>query len=120
MDLLLADPAGPLVVDFKTAARSIAPLAITHEIQLSSYAYLLRATTDRQEAGLEIRQLVKTKIPQVEFHRYEPRSARHFRRLFAVIRAYLDDLDSERFVFRPGFACQTCEFRDSHCGSWDG
>ena len=72
IDLVLAEAAGPLVVDFKTAARSAAPLEITHEIQLSAYSYLLRAKTAQQEAGLEIRQLVKTKKPQVDRHRYEP------------------------------------------------
>jgi hypothetical protein len=36
----------------------------------------------------------------MEFHRHEPRSESHFRRLFAAIRAYLDDLDAGRFVFR--------------------
>ena len=33
---------------------------------------------------------------------YHPaRTDAHFRRLFAVIRAYLDDLDCGRFIFRP-------------------
>ena len=120
IDLVLAEETGSLVVDFKTAARSAAPLEITHEIQLSAYAYLLRAKTAGQEAGLEIRQLVKTKKPQVDRHRYEPRSEAHFRRLFAVVRAYLDDLDQGRFVFRPGMACQMCEFREMQCRAWGG
>ena len=42
----------------------------------------------------------------------------HFRHLFKVIRAYLDDLDTGRFVFRPGFACMMCDFRDDHYRSW--
>lgn len=36
MDLVLDEAAGPLIVDFKTAARSAEPLEITHEIQLTS------------------------------------------------------------------------------------
>jgi hypothetical protein len=68
---------------------------------------------------LEIRSLIKTKKPKVEFHEYPPRSAVHFRRLFSVIRAYLDDLDSGRFIFRPGFACSMCDLRDS-CRHWQG
>jgi putative RecB family exonuclease len=118
IDLVLDESAGPFIVDFKTAARSTSPTDVTHEIQLSSYAYLLRQTSRRQESGLEIRQLIKTKVPQVKYHRHPARSEAHFRRLFAVIRAYLDDLDQRRFVFRPGLGCHSCEFHNSHCASW--
>jgi putative RecB family exonuclease len=120
MDLVLDDEAGPLIADFKTAARSSEPLEISHEVQLSCYSYLFRHASLIQEAGLEIRSLVKTKVPQVHFHRYSARGEQHFGRLFAVIRAYLDDLDSGRFVFRPGMGCSWCDFRDTHCRSWSG
>ena len=120
IDLVLEEAAGPLVTDFKTAARSNAALEITHEIQLSSYSYLLRHSLQRQEAGLEIRSLIKTKVPQVQFHRYAARTERHFRRLFAAIRAYLDDLDRGDFVYRPGLGCSMCDFRNSHCQQWSG
>jgi putative RecB family exonuclease len=118
IDLVLDESGGPLIVDFKTAARSTAPSEVTHEIQLSSYAYLLRQALQQRESGLEIRQLIKTKVPQVKYHRHPARSEAHFRRLFAVIRAYLDDLDQRRFVFRPGLGCQSCEFHNSHCAGW--
>ena len=92
-------------------SRSSEPLEISHEIQLSCYAYLLRHNSSVHEAGLEIRSLVKTKIPKVELHRYAVRNEKHFGRLFAVVRAYIDDLDSGRFLFRPGLGCAMCEFR---------
>ena len=120
MDLVLDEEAGPLIADFKTAARSSEPMEISHEIQLSCYSYLYRHASPIQEAGLEIRSLVKTKVPQVHFHRYPPRDERHLGRLFAVIRAYLDDLDSGRFVFRPGMGCSWCDFRDTYCRGWSG
>ena len=118
MDLVLDDAAGPLVVDFKTAARSTEPLEISHEIQLTSYAYLLRHGTSQQESGLEIRSLIKTKMPKCEFHRYPARKDAHFARLFAVVREYLDALDAGRFNYRPGFGCAMCDFRESHCQRW--
>lgn len=118
MDLVLDEPAGPLIADFKTSARSAEPLEITHEIQLSSYAYLFRQIEQRQEVGLEIRSLIKTKAPKVEFHRYPARTDAHFRRLFAVIREYLDALDAGRFNYRPGWGCSMCEFRETHCRAW--
>lgn len=120
MDLVLDEDAGPLIADFKTAAKSSEPAEITHEIQLSCYSYLFRRSSPLPECGLEIRSLIKTKVPQVQFHRYAARDARHFQRLFTVIRAYLDDLDAGRFAYRPTWTCASCEFRDTHCRSWAG
>lgn len=117
---LITDDDGPLIVDFKTSSRSSPPYEVSNEIQLSSYAYLFRQLTGQQEAGLEIRSLVKTKTPKVECHRYPARSDQHFRRLFAVIREYLDALDSGRFNFRPGWGCAMCDHRDAHCQAWLG
>ena len=119
MDLVLDGHEGPVIADFKTSARSSEPLEIAHEIQLSSYAYLFRYVEQRQEAGLEIRSLIKTRAAKVEFHRYPPRTDAHLRRLFAVLREYADALDRGRFNYRPGFGCSMCDFRE-HCRSWTG
>jgi putative RecB family exonuclease len=67
-----------------------------------------------------MRRLVKAKVPQVSFHPWPARTERHFGRLFAMIQAYLDDLHSQRFLFRPGHACGYCDFRDRHCREWVG
>jgi hypothetical protein len=120
IDLVTHGDDGPIVADVKTAARGGRPPDTVHEIQLTSYSYLFRHASGSQESALEIRSLVKTKTPRLETHRHPARGGAHFRRFFAVIRAYLDDLNSGRFVFRPGFACQFCEFRDSHCHAWSG
>ena len=120
VDLILDDKAGPTIIDFKTAARSAEPLEVIHEIQLTSYAFLLRHVSTGNEAGLEIRSLVKTKAPKIETHRYLPRTDAHFRRLFAVVREYLDALDRGQFNFRPSWGCGMCDFRDSHCRRWKG
>ena len=117
---MIDEPDGPVITDFKTTARGGMPSETTHEIQLSSYSYLFRQMTGRREAGIQIRSLVKTKKPRIEFHEYGPRTEAHFRRLFAVVRGYLDDLDAGRFVFRPGWTCSMCEFRETHCRSWSG
>jgi hypothetical protein len=120
VDLVTDDDDGPIIADFKTTARRGRPLDVIHEVQLTSYAYLFRYASGSLEAALEIRGLVKTKTPRVELHRYEARTETHLRRLFAVIRAYLDDLDSGRFIFRPGLGCQMCDFRHDHCQRWLG
>ncbi len=118
VDLVLGGESGPVIIDFKTAARSGRPTETAHEIQLGCYSHLFRELTGESEAGLEIRSLVKTKTPQIEFHPYPARRNAHFRRLFAVIKTYLDDLHSDRFIFRPGFGCSMCDHRDGRCQSW--
>ena len=117
LDLVLDDPTGPSIVDFKTAKRSSSALDVVHEVQLSSYAWLFRQSAGRREGSLEIRSLVKTKTPKIVTHEFPARRDVHFRRLFTVVRAYLDNLDSGRFVFRPGWNCATCDFQ-SHCQGW--
>ena len=60
---MLDETDGPIIADFKTTSRGGEPLEITNEIQLSSYSYLFRHTSQRPESALEIRNLVKTKTP---------------------------------------------------------
>ena len=119
LDLVLNDTDGPLVCDFKTSAKGGEPLVTAHEVQLTSYSLLYRHSQGNDEGGLEIRSLVKTKTPKIEFHRYPARTDVHFRRLFSVLREYVDALDAGRFNFRPGFSCSMCDFR-SHCSRWAG
>ena len=57
----------------------------------------------------------QTKTPKIEYHGFGPRTEAHLRRLFAVIRLYLDDLHANRYVYRPGWGCAMCDFVDSHC-----
>jgi len=68
---------------------------------------------------LEIRSLVKTKSPKVEIHCYPARTEGHFKRLFSVIREYIDALDSGRFNYRPAFGCGMCDFKEQ-CRTWAG
>ena len=119
-DLILGEDDGPLICDFKTSSRTTPPFEISHEIQLSAYSYLFREMAGIEEAGLEIRSLIKTRQPKVEIHRYSARTGAHFRRLFAIVREYLEALDSGRFNFRPGWGCGVCDFRESRCRVWAG
>jgi hypothetical protein len=120
VDLILDNNDGPVIIDFKTSARSAPPFEITHEIQLSAYAWLYRQLTGSRESELQIRSLIKTKTPKIEVHRYPARTDAHFRRLFAVLREYLEALHAGRFNYRPGFGCSMCDFRNSQCSTWAG
>ena len=95
-------------------------MEITHEIQLSCYSFLFRQASSLPEEALEIRNLIKTKTPRVENHRYGPRSPAHYQRLFAVIRGYLNALDAGNYVIRPNHLCAACEFQTTHCARWTG
>jgi len=120
VDLVLDGEDGPIVLDFKTSSRSAPPFEVTHEVQLSAYAWLYRQLTGTEAAALEIRSLIKTKTPKVEVHRYPARTGIHFRRLFNLLREYIDALDSGRFNHRPGWGCGMCDFRETHCRLWEG
>jgi len=111
VDLVLPGDSGPTITDFKTSSRSAPPFEVTHEIQLTCYAWLYRQLTGQRESALEIRSLIKTKKPKVETHCYTARTAGHFRRLFAVVREYLDALAAGRFNYRPGWGCSMCDYR---------
>jgi hypothetical protein len=119
IDLILGGEGGSVIADFKTSAKSSEPLEVLHEVQLSSYAWMFRQSSEEPETGLEIRSLIKTKVPKIEFHAYATRTDAHFRRLFAVIREYLDALDAGRFNFRPGFHCGMCDHQ-TRCRHWAG
>ena len=115
VDLIVPGDDGAVVVDFKTAAKSGPPTEKVHEIQLSAYSYLYRAATRQIESGLQIRSLVKTKTPKIEYREYPARTDSQLRRFFQIVRAYLDDLDRGQFIHRPGFGCMMCDFSDGTC-----
>jgi hypothetical protein len=117
---VLGSPCGPTVIDFKTAASAAAPNPLAHEIQLTSYSYLLRAASGRAEGELQIRSLIKTKVPKLVVHRYPPRQDHHLRRLFAVVREYLDAIDAQRYNYRPSWMCGMCDYCGTHCMRWSG
>lgn len=120
IDLVLDTDVGPVIVDFKTAARSSAPIELMHEVQLSAYAHLVRQNLGGQESQLQIRSLVKTKVPKVETHMFLRREQRHFERLFGVIIEYLQALETGTFNYRPSWTCGMCDFLETHCQAPDG
>ena len=107
IDLVLDCDAGPVLVDFKTAA-SASFCDLQHELQLTAYAWLIRECLGREESALEVRQLVKTKTAKIVTRIYPPRTERHFERFFAVVREYLEALDRGVFNYRPSWNCSFC------------
>ena len=109
VDLVLDGENGPVIIDFKTSASASSNCELTHEIQLTAYAYLVRAFYGFDESELQVRQLVKTKVPKIVTHRFPPRSDEHFERFFGLIREYLGALDRQVFNYRPSWNCSLCD-----------
>ena len=118
LDLVLDGPAGPLIVDVRTASRSASSVDLLQEVQLTCQAYLFRHLAGCAEGGLETRRLVNTKTPQLQVQRWPARTEVHFRRLLAVIRAYMAAGQAGRVIYRPSLACSWCEYRDTACRTW--
>jgi hypothetical protein len=83
---------------------------LSHELQLTAYAYLFREATGQEELRCEIRQLIKTKTPKIMTHRFPRRTDEHFARFFGLIREYVDALEKGIYNYRPSWTCGTmCE-----------
>ncbi len=115
VDLVHDEEDGPVICDFKSTGRSGNASEIVHAVQLGLYSYAVRSLTGVDEAACEIRQLVTTKVPKISVLRFPSQGEQRMRRLFRIVRAYLDDLDSGRFVHRPGWTCASCEFIGGPC-----
>ncbi len=106
------------IVDYKTSGQTpnAEKVAHTNEIQTSIYSLLYRENAGRQEAGIEIHTLVKTKNPKVIITELPPTSQQQQSRLFRLIDSYVDGLDRD-FVPAPGLQCAACDFWNE-CRRW--
>jgi CRISPR/Cas system-associated exonuclease Cas4 (RecB family) len=119
-DLVLISEHGPVVVDFRASSRKDSSPDVAHEIKLACYAYAFRELYGESEVELQIRSLIRTKTPKMQVRRFLMRTTKHFHRLFAVIRAHLNDVRSNRYIYRPGWPCSQCTYRETHCAAWEG
>lgn len=118
IDLILDTGSGPVIIDFRTSSRSTTPLPQAHEIALAIHAYLVRDHFGFKESDLQLRILIRTKVPKIETHTFPQRDHGDFGRLFAVIREYLEAMDRGVFQYRPAWTCGMCDFVTSHCHAW--
>jgi hypothetical protein len=108
VDLVLQEETGSVIVDLKTSSSS-SMCELQHELQLTAYAYCFREAMEQNELRCEVRQLVKTKTPKVNVHRFPTRSDEHLSRFFGLIREYLEALDKGIYNYRPGWSCSMCD-----------
>jgi RecB family exonuclease len=111
--------AGGRIVDFKTSARTPDPtmLAHTSETQATAYGMLYRDATGKNENGVELHHLIKTKSPKLVVNEFGPVTEMQIARLLHVIESYVKGLEREDFVPSPGLQCASCEFFQE-CRAW--
>lgn len=115
LDLVRADGT---VTDFKTSARSTPPdqLARLHRTQMLCYGTLYRESTWRIEAGFEIIELVKTKVPKIVVTRFPALSESDLEELDEMIASFLEGVRNRDFAPSYGQHCSWCEFRNECLG----
>ena len=106
------------VTDFKTSARTTPPdqLARLHRTQMLCYGTLYRESTWQVEAGFEIIELVKTKVPKIVVTRFPALTEHDLDELDEMIASFLQGVRNRDFVPSYGQHCSWCEFRTECLG----
>jgi CRISPR/Cas system-associated exonuclease Cas4 (RecB family) len=110
---------GGVIVDYKTSGQTPNPERVAHttEVQTSIYSLLYRHNTGKEEQGVELHHLVKTKNPKVVITQLPPMTEQKQSRLFSLMESYVEGLDRRDFVPSPGMQCASCEFFNE-CKAW--
>jgi len=110
---------GGKIIDYKTSGQTPNPerVAHTNEVQTSIYSMLYRANTGKEETGVELHHLVKTKNPKVVITPLPPMTEQQQSRLFHLIEGYVEGLDRRDFLPSPGLQCATCDYL-AECRAW--
>jgi len=121
IDLLLKTPAGDLlVVDFKTASKSISQSAVNEDTQLSAYCYLLISNKfSHLTADIDCQYCVLLKTKESKIQQINTIRTRSDRRRFAKIaNIVLAGIDAK--IFMPttvSWLCASCEYSTA-CKEW--
>jgi putative RecB family exonuclease len=104
---------GGVIVDFKTTARNMNNdlLSLANEVQLTAYSILYRQATGKDEAGLEIRSLIRTKDPSLCVTSISPRKEVHHRRFLNLVRAFVENVRLGNYPPAPSINCMLCDYR---------
>ena len=108
---------GEVLVDSKTAARTLDDRGIGQHLQLSAYAlaYLLLR---HRIPKLRLDQLLKTKQPRIERHE-TARTVEDLAWTAHLIKRVAGSIASGHFYPNPSWRCSECEYF-AHCQAWRG
>ena len=120
LDLVLRDEKGEvLVVDSKTASKSIAQTTADDDLQMSAYSYLSAANkyvfpTASVKCQFQVlRKLVESKLEYVE----TTRTAEHRKRFAKIANAVLAGIDAQIYFPNPSWMCGDCPYAEA-CKAW--
>ena len=105
------------VIDLKTAARttSAAALSLQHWLQLRVvYPLLFAAATGKPPTSVQVRQLVKTKTPQLVISNLTPAGQQDIELFYDLVAAHTTSGQAGCFPPTPGQHCSWCDYR-GHC-----
>jgi len=120
IDLLLKNQNGDfLIVDNKTAARSMTQATANEDTQMTAYSYLLAANGyifPRASVECRFDVLVKTKTPQFQ-QVYTFRTRDERKRLVKVANMVLAGIDARIFYPQTSWMCNGCGYSEA-CAEW--
>jgi hypothetical protein len=110
---------GGKIVDFKTTSRTPDPAMVRHmtEVQTTAYSLLFRASTDRNESGVELHHLVRLKSPKVMVTEVGPATDQQITRFLHLVESYARGVEREDYVPAPSVACCGCPWFNE-CRAW--
>ena len=112
IDLLLKSPDGQiLIVDNKTASKSLTQQMAEQDHQMTAYSYLLATNKYIPPAStVQCRFDVLLKLKEPKLHNIQTSRTRSDRRRFArLANMVLSGIDSNIFMPNPSWMCQTCQ-----------
>ncbi|MBF0378775.1 MAG: PD-(D/E)XK nuclease family protein [Desulfamplus sp.] len=120
IDLLIKNNIGELiVVDFKTASKSMSQEAVHQDQQLTSYSYILAANKyidPKADIDCRFDVLLKTKEPKLQ--QIKTIRTKEDRKRFAKIAsAVLSGISNRVFYPVQSFLCSSCEYSNA-CKDW--
>jgi putative RecB family exonuclease len=108
---------GDVLVDLKTAGRTLEPGGLERHLQLSTYALVYFSVTERIPK-LRLDMLLKTAKPRLERHE-TTRSLEELSWTARLIREVSLAIETEHFFPNPSWRCTECEYF-AHCQQWRG
>lgn len=120
IDVIFKDKQGNvIVVDNKTAARSMAQKTADENNQMTAYAYLLAANKfvfPTAPVNCRFDVLRKLKKPKLEYV-YTSRTSDDRKRFARIANGVLDAIDAGIFIPQTSWLCTDCGHQDA-CGDW--
>lgn len=120
IDLLLKSPDGELlIVDNKTASKSLSQQLAEQDHQMTAYSYLLatnRYIFPASTVKCRFDVLLKLKEPKLQ-NIATARTKAHRRRFARLANMVLSGIDSNIFIPNPSWMCPTCQYSKA-CAEW--